>query len=144
METLIAKTGGRDHLDFGGEFKMTKPAVKWLLVATMIVGYSAAGRAQGIDAGKTAYLSSCAACHGEDAKGNGVLSPVLKVPPADLTTLARRNDGVFPIAAVNEIIDGRTLIAAHGTREMPIWGFDVMVRNRIAEIIDYLNRIQRK
>jgi hypothetical protein len=50
----------------------------------------------------------------------------------------------FPIAAVNEIIDGRTLIAAHGTREMPIWGFDVMVRNRIVEIVDYLNRIQAK
>ena len=123
---------------------MTKPAVKWLMVATMIVGFSAAGRTQGIDAEKTAYLSSCAPCHGEDAKGNGVLSPVLKVPSADLTTLARRNDGIFPIAAVNEIIDGRTLIAAHGTREMPIWGFDVMVRSRIAEIIDYLNYIQRR
>jgi hypothetical protein len=58
--------------------------------------------------------------------------------------LAKRNDGEFPIAAVNEIIDGRTLIAAHGTREMPIWGFDVMVRNRIVEIVDYLNRIQAK
>jgi mono/diheme cytochrome c family protein len=123
---------------------MTKPAVKWLMVATMIVEFSGAAQTQAIDAGKAVYLSSCAACHGEDAKGNGVLSPVLKTPPADLTTLARKNDGVFPIAAVNEIIDGRTLIAAHGTREMPIWGFDVMVRNRIAEIIDYLNRIQRK
>ena len=123
---------------------MTKPAVKWVMVATIIVGFSALGRTEEIDAGKAAYLSSCAACHGEDANGNGVLSPVLKTPPADLTTLARRNDGVFPIAAVNEIIDGRTLIAAHGTREMPIWGFDVMVRNRIAEIIDYLNRMQRK
>ena len=138
------ENGRRQSPGFGGEFKMTKPAVKWLMVATIIVGFSAVGRTQGIDAGKAAYLSSCAACHGEDAKGNGVLSPVLKTPPADLTTLARRNDGVFPIAAVNEIIDGRTLIAAHGTREMPIWGFDVMVRNRIAEIIDYLNRIQRK
>jgi hypothetical protein len=44
---------------------------------------------------------------------------VLKTPPADLTVLAKRNDGVFPIAAVNEIIDGRMLIAAHGNREMP-------------------------
>jgi mono/diheme cytochrome c family protein len=123
---------------------MTTPVVKWLIVAIIVIGFSGAAQTQAIDAGKTAYLSSCAACHGEDAKGNGVLSPVLKVPPADLTTLARRNDGVFPIAAVNEIIDGRTLIAAHGTREMPIWGFDIMVRSRIAEIIDYLNRIQRK
>lgn len=117
---------------------------KLLMITIVVIGFSTSGSAQESDAGRTAYLSSCAACHGEDGKGNGFLSSVLKVPPADLTTLARRNDGVFPIAAVNEIIDGRTLVAAHGTREMPIWGFDVMVRNRIAVIVDYLNRIQRK
>ncbi len=123
---------------------MTKGAVRWLIIANMAVGFSAPGWSQGSEAGKTAYLSSCAPCHGADAKGSGFLSAVLKTPPADLTTLAKRNDGVFPIAAVNEIIDGRTFVAAHGTREMPIWGFDVMVRNRIAEIIDYLNYIQQK
>ena len=58
-------------------------------------------------------------------KATESLASVLKVPPADLTTLARRNGGYFPLTAVSEIIDGRTLIAAHGTREMPIWGFDV-------------------
>ncbi len=123
----------------------SRPIINKLLMITIVViGFSTSGLAQESEAGRTAYLSSCAACHGEDAKGNGFLSSVLKVPPADLTTLARRNDGVFPIAAVNEIIDGRTLVAAHGTREMPIWGFDVMVRSRIALIVDYLNRIQRK
>ena len=65
----------------------------------------------------------------------------LKEPPPDLTGLAKRNDGVFPARAVNEIIDGRTLLAAHGTR---IWGFDVMVRSRIAAIVDYLSRIQER
>src|SRR6516165_12645038 len=53
-------------------------------------------------------------------------------------------DGDFPIAAVTEIIDGRIFIAAHGNREMPIWGFDTMVRNRIPIIVDYLTRIQVK
>jgi hypothetical protein len=37
---------------------MTKPAIKWLIVATIIVGFSAVGRTQGIDAGKTAYTKS--------------------------------------------------------------------------------------
>ena len=69
---------------------------------------------------------------------------MLKVPAPDLTTLARRDDGDFPIAAVTEIIDGRIFIAAHGNREMPIWGFDTMVRNRIPIIVDYLTRIQVK
>ena len=60
------------------------------------------------DAGKTAYLlSSCAPCHGVDAKGSGVFSVELKLkePPPDLTGLAKRDGGVLPARAVNEIID---------------------------------------
>jgi hypothetical protein len=41
--------------------------------------------------------------------------------------------------AVNEIIDGTALLAAHGTRQMPIWGFDVMVRSRIMAIVDSIS-----
>ena len=121
---------------------MPNSSIKWLLVTTCLFGTTAFAWAEDSVPGKLEYLSSCAACHGEDGKGNGVLASVLKVPPADLTTLARRNDGHFPLAAVTEIIDGRTLIAAHGTREMPIWGFDVRARNRIPAIVDYLTRIQ--
>jgi mono/diheme cytochrome c family protein len=123
---------------------MARALFKPLIIAGSVVALIASASAQDADPGKTAYLASCAACHGTEGKGDGVLAPVLKTPPADLTTLSRRNDGTFPIAAVSEIIDGRTLIAAHGTREMPIWGFDVMVRSRIALIVDYLNRIQAK
>jgi cbb3-type cytochrome c oxidase subunit III len=127
-----------------GTLIMAKSTLKWLTLISLIIGFSAPGWSQEANAGKTAYLSSCAPCHGADAKGNGFLGAVLKVPPADLTTLTKRNGGVFPLAAVNEIIDGRTLIAAHGTRDMPIWGFDVMVRSRITLIVDYLNYIQEK
>ena len=123
---------------------MASTAYRWLMIAAAMAGFNATAWAQDVDAGKTAYLSSCAPCHGADGKGDGLLSAVLKVPPADLTKLAKKNDGVFPIVAVNEIIDGRTLIAAHGNREMPIWGFDRMVQGRIVAIIDYLNRIQVK
>lgn len=123
---------------------MVRTVFGWLMTAVGMVGFNTSGGAQDVDAGKTAYLSSCAPCHGTDGKGDGLLSAVLKVPPADLTKLAKKNDGVFPIVAVNEIIDGRTLIAAHGSREMPIWGFDRMVQGRIVAIIDYLNRIQVK
>ena len=121
---------------------MANTLIKCILALNWLLALAAVGWAQDFVIGKTEYLSSCAACHGEDGKGNGVLSSVLKVPPADLTTLARRNDGHFPIAAVTEVIDGRTFIAAHGTREMPIWGFDVKVRNSIPAIVDYLNHLQ--
>ena len=119
--------------------------LKWLIIASVaIVLNLGAGRAQEFVPGKAEYLSSCAACHGAEGRGDGILSSVLKTPPSDLTTLSKRNDGIFPITAVSEIIDGRTFVAAHGTREMPIWGFDVVVRNRIVLILDYLNRIQIK
>jgi len=123
---------------------MSKQPIFWLLSLLFVgVDYGSA-YAQDTDAGKAAYLSSCAPCHGIDANGDGFLNAVLKTPAPDLTHLAKRNDGTFPVAAVTEIIDGRTLIAAHGRREMPIWGFDVMVRSRISLIVDYLNRIQAK
>ena len=74
--------------------------------------------------------------------------------------LAKKNGGVFPVNAVYEVIDGRKSVNAHGTREMPIWGFvyqpspyqmlnpsldtEVAVFARELAIIDYLNRIQEK
>jgi len=123
---------------------MLKQLIIWMLPLLFLGVDYGSGYAQDTDAGKTAYLSSCAPCHGTDANGDGLLNVVLKTPAPDLTHLAKRNDGTFPVAAVTEIIDGRTLIAAHGRREMPIWGFDVMVRSRISLIVDYLNRIQAK
>lgn len=123
---------------------MAKAAFMALILANAIIGFSASGWAQVVDAGKTAYLSSCAPCHGADAKGSGTLALVYKLQPPSLIGLAKRNDGKFPDSAVNEIIDGRRFFEAHGTREMPIWGFDVMVRNRITAIVDYLSRIQEK
>lgn len=143
---------------------MTKTALKWLMVAHLTIGLvNAAAAAQDTDAGKLLFQSSCASCHGIDGKGKGPLRDQLKVAPTDLTVLSRKNGGVFPVGAMYEIIDGRTAIAAHGTREMPVWGtytsrllppsdilidpsydLEAVVRARILAIIDYLNRIQEK
>ena len=53
---------------------MAKNAFKWLVISEIVIGINASGWAQETDAGKTAYLSSCAPCHGADAKGNGLFS----------------------------------------------------------------------
>jgi mono/diheme cytochrome c family protein len=70
--------------------------------------------AEVLDPGKAEYHSSCASCHGIDGKGNGPVSADLKVPPSDLTVLAKKNNGAFPFYSVHEIIDGRKAVIAHG------------------------------
>ena len=126
-------------------------AVKWLIIANAIIGFSACASAQDTDVGKMEYRSSCAACHGIDAKGAGPVSKELKTQPTDLTSLARNNSGVFPYDRVYEIIDGRnSTIGSHGTREMPIWGYRFgppqafRFKNRILAVINYLKHMQEK
>lgn len=109
-----------------------------------------------VDFGKKEYEASCASCHGVSGKGDGALFNFLTKPPADLTTLAKRSNGVFPRARIGESIDGRSsvVIGSHGAREMPVWGQvyraedtqpqDLNARNRISSLLDYLARIQEK
>lgn len=93
----------------------------FLLAAALVVA-SPFVYAQGRDIGKQEYFSKCAACHGKDAKGNGPVADSLKVKVPDLTILAKNNGGVFPFARVYDVIDGREAVAAHGPRDMPVWG----------------------
>jgi mono/diheme cytochrome c family protein len=117
-----------------------------------------------VDFGRREYLNKCAACHGASARGDGGVAGALRVPPTDLTTLSKRNGGVFPHDRVYRVIDGRESVQAHGTRDMPVWGnvlsaegsgatkfnsdvpvdMGVEVRIRILSLVDYLNRIQTK
>lgn len=93
-----------------------------LLIAFFTFWIIAPTWAEESDPGKTQYLSSCAGCHGDDGKGNGPVSVKLQTKPPNLTALAKRNKGVFPISAVYQAIDGRELSEGHSAREMPIWG----------------------
>lgn len=116
------------------------------------------------DIGKREYLNRCAVCHGQSGKGDGGAIDILKATPADLTTLAKKNGGVFPVDRVSAVIDGRQAVKGHGSRDMPIWGreyssemakadehfggmpytMEMYVRSRILALVDYLNRIQAK
>lgn len=143
---------------------------KWLMLAGLMAGLAGATHAADVDIGKGEFQSSCASCHGMDGKGKGPVSAQLKVAPADLTMLAKNSNGVFPAKTVYEAIEGSKAVAAHGTREMPIWGErfnpvvnlphyvdptywkmagpqqspEVVVKTRILAIVDYLSRIQQK
>lgn len=115
------------------------------------------------DIGKDEFESKCATCHGMSGKGDGPQAQFLPKKPADLTILAQKNGGVFPITRVLEVIDGRLEVAGHGPRLMPVWGAEflvhetsrpqdvsaetfahreAMVNARIQALADYLSRLQ--
>jgi mono/diheme cytochrome c family protein len=103
--------------------------------------------------GKDMYMSYCATCHGKDGKGGGPAAPALKKVPTDLTQLAARNGGKFPEMRVYNVIAGDTEVAAHGSKDMPVWGtvFSSMARGNQAEInlrlsnlTKYIESIQAK
>ncbi len=118
------------------------------------LGGALAGHAAGAaeDTGARIFLNHCAACHGPEGEGGGPVAATMRVTIPNLRTLAARNDGTFPADAVAAYIDGREITAAHGDRQMPIWG-DVFrgpdqgtaertVRRRIAALVEFIAMLQ--
>ena len=103
--------------------------------------------------GAALFRTYCATCHGAAGRGDGAMAGQLRRMPPDLTTFATRNGGVFPAERVRQVIDG-TGIAAHGDREMPVWGrtfmrsskgdADAQVKARIDALVRFLQSIQER
>ena len=104
--------------------------------------------------GEEIFNRFCAACHGEMAHGDGPVARSLGVMVPDLTRISQRYGG-FPTQLVRDTIDGRgARVDAHGTRTMPVWGYEFWVeeggdkaaqetmRKTIAKLVDYLRSIQ--
>lgn len=98
------------------------------------------------------YREYCAVCHDRAGKGDGPAADALKMPPADLTTLAASHGGKFPSPALGVTIQGEQTVAAHGTRDMPVWGpvFRQMSANerqgelRVANLVKFIETIQAR
>ena len=104
--------------------------------------------------GPALYTAYCAVCHGPAGKGDGPLAQSLKTAPIDLTRIAARNGGTYPLKNVARIITGeQEITGGHGTREMPVWGPILGKLNRtnvqdkdirISNLSRYLESIQSK
>jgi hypothetical protein len=127
---------------------------------------SAAGEEEGEDErfeqAAIDFLSYCAPCHGRSGAGDGPVAVELVNKPADLTTLNQRHGGTYPLDLVRKRIDGRDLPSAHGTSDMPVWGYwfklqanaagllqendvdaEAEVKERIDRLVDYLATLQK-
>jgi mono/diheme cytochrome c family protein len=104
--------------------------------------------------GRSLYLRYCASCHGQQADGRGPVAKSLRDQPSDLRKLGEKYGMPLPHGQIARFADGRADVAAHGSREMPVWGErfgDIYTArhsqhgdlpHRIDKIIDYLNSIQ--
>lgn len=125
----------------------------------LFLGVTVQVRADDPHLGVIEYEISCMPCHGVDGHGDGRLARSLKTTPADLTRIAKSNGGEFPFTKVADFIDGRAIVAAHGQREMPVWGdryrraieaneppaaIERRARAQIAALVRYIESIQAK
>jgi mono/diheme cytochrome c family protein len=106
--------------------------------------------------GEDLYRRFCASCHGVEGRGDGPVAASLRVEVPDLTLAARRANGAYPRERIVRTIDGRYIIAAHGTRIMPVWGEDLahleignpdaerFSQTIIGRLADYVGRLQRR
>ncbi len=127
------------------------PALALLILASLI----ACVGAPPADSGVRLYTASCASCHGMDARGNGAVAPMLRIPVPDLTLIASRRGGAFPEDEIYRIIDGQADLSAHGPRNMPVWGYEFFGANpddelahreatrKVESLVEFLGSIQR-
>lgn len=105
--------------------------------------------------GEELYQRFCASCHGRQGYGDGPAAEALSVMMPDLTRLYRRHGNRFPEDQVRRSVIGSDELPAHGSRLMPVWGYefaaglggDEQAQQAAAAIIDrllgYLREIQQ-
>lgn len=140
----------------------TQKVLRVVRAAACATALLAGARAGAFDAvtlndysGEELFGRFCASCHGEQAHGDGPVSRSLNTVVPDLTLISARY-GEFPAMLIRDTIDGRGVdIRAHGTRAMPVWGYEFWVeeggdvtaqnavRDAINRLVAYLRSLQR-
>ncbi|MBI2837573.1 MAG: cytochrome c [Acidobacteria bacterium] len=99
--------------------------------------------------GRATYLTHCASCHGNAAKGDGPVAASLKNKVPDLTSLPLK-DGKFDYDRIRTSVDGQQSVPSHGTRDMPVWGKvfaspkgEGYAQTEIWTLMQYIKSLQR-
>ncbi len=105
--------------------------------------------------GTILFQLHCASCHGEDARGNGPVAEFINVKVPDLTQISAAHGGQFPEDEIFRIIDGQAEIPAHGSRHMPVWGYEFFgqqadderahaeATEKVKALVNYVRKLQR-
>jgi mono/diheme cytochrome c family protein len=134
-----------------------------ILVALGLAQVSAIGQTKGPQkpsvsrsdaaSGQDTFVKYCASCHGMDGKGDGPVAKALKIPPTDLTTLAKDREGKYPAGFVSAVLKFGRNPAAHGSPDMPIWGsrfrtidpgHDPTGQRHVDDVVAYIESLQAK
>ena len=139
---------------------MLMPDIRSSIIAAMILLVLTSVSARALDlssyTGVQLYMRFCSSCHGGNARGDGPVAKNFKIEVPDLARIAHRHGGVFPTEQIHKIIDGRKTLPPHGSREMPVWGFEFYRENEntgnpdpqgrtddlVARLTEYLRTIQ--
>ncbi len=131
--------------------KYLRPIV---VVAACLLSLAAYGQAIDEYSGQETFFRYCASCHGESGRGDGPVAAAIPITVPNLTQLKRRHGEDFPEATLRKIIDGRNPVIYHGTRYMPVWGYEFWIEEGadaeaqerveviVYNLVEYLRSIQ--
>jgi len=106
--------------------------------------------------GELIFRKNCTVCHGVTGQGDGQKAAQLGTQPADLTKIAARRDGVWPLLEVMSILDGY-LKFTNPREDMPVFeelldndmvefdtgnGVPVLVPAKLIAVANYLETLQ--
>ena len=130
--------------------------LRWMFfLVGMLLGTTAVAQSFDAYSGQETFMRFCAACHGESGQGDGPVADGLPITVPDLTRMRERRGAGYSAEALRKIIDGTDIVVLHGTRYMPVWGYEFWVEEGaddaaterveiiVDNLIDYLRSIQR-